>query len=184
MNTNSFNWEKTSQLSFIQIIIAFIIPSMIGFLGFRIVLPYFVNNGKPPILAYIWVGIVILLIFNIGAVFLIHRDAKKLNVSLWERMCMKKLSLKKWIYFILFGIVTFILVFSSQKVTLVFIDRLNLQIPDYMPFFLNPQINPATTDPAILSPDFVNQGSYFIIPLIAIFLLLNIFEFCFRSCQL
>lgn len=183
MTTNSFNWEKTSQLSYIQIIIAFIIPSMIGFFGFRIVLPYFVNNGTPPILAYIWVGIVILLIFNIGAIFLIHRDAKKLNVSLWERMCMKKLSLKKWIYFILFGIVTFILVFSSQKVTLAFINRLNLQIPDYMPFFLNPQINPATTDPAILSPGFAIQGSYFIIPFMAIFLLLNILteELYFRA---
>jgi len=183
MNTKSFYWEKTSQLSFLQIIIAFVIPSMIAFFGFRIVLPYYVNNGAPPILAYLWVGIIILLIFNIGAIFLIHSDAKKLSISLWKRMCMKKLSLKKWLIFILFGVITFILLAGSQKVTLAFIKGLNLQIPDYMPFFLNPQINPATTDPAILSSGLAIQGSYYIIPLMAIFLLLNILteELYFRA---
>jgi len=183
MNTNSFNWEKTSQLSFLQIIIAFIIPSMIAFFGFRIVLPYFVNSGAPPILAYLWIGIFILLVFNIGAIFLIHSDAKKLNIFLWERMCMKKLSLKKWMFFLLFGVFAFILLYSTQKVTLAFIYGLNLQIPNYMPFFLNPQINPETTAPSILSPGLAIQGSYFIIPLMAIFLLLNILteELYFRA---
>ena len=183
MNRNAFYWEKTHQLSIIQIIIAFIIPSFIGFIGFRIVLPTFVNSGVPQLLAYLWVGIIILSLFNIVAILLIRIDAKTLNVSIWERMCMKKLSFKKWIIFILFGVATLILLFSSQKITIAFIDGLNIKIPEYMPFFLNPLINPATTEPSILSPGLALQGSYYLIPLMAIFLLLNILteELYFRA---
>ena len=52
-----------------------------------------------------------------------------------------------------------------------------------MPFFLNPTINPENAAPAILSPGLPLQGSYFVIPLMAIFLLLNILteELYFRA---
>ncbi len=183
MKSKSFDWENTPQLSFIQVLIAFIIPSTLGFLGFRVILPLFVNRGTPPLLAYLWVGIFALFIFVLGAIFLMQREAKILNISLWTRMCMKKLSLRKWSLYIVLGITAFVLIIVSQKVTLAFINGLNLKIPDYMPFFLNPTINPETTDPTILSPGLQIQGSYFIIPLMAIFLLLNILteELYFRA---
>lgn len=183
MKINSFDWEETPQLSFIQVLIAFIIPSTVGFLGFRVILPTLVSNGTPALLAYLWVGIFALFIFVLGAIFLLQGEAKMLNISLWTRMCMKKLSLKKWIFFIFLGVASLVLIIASQKITLAFINGLNLQIPDYMPFFLNPQINPEITDSAILSPGLPIQGSYFIIPLMAIFLLLNILteELYFRA---
>ena len=63
------------------------------------------------------------------------------------------------------------------------IEGLRLQIPDYMPYFLNPTIDPKTAGQELLSPGLPIEGSYFLIPLMGLFLLLNIFteELYFRA---
>lgn len=55
-----------------------------------------------------------------------------------------------------------------------------------MPFFLDPAIDPATSDMAILSPGFPLHGRYELLPLLAITLLLNIAteELYFRAWML
>ena len=64
-----------------------------------------------------------------------------------------------------------------------FMKATGLTIPDYMPFFLNPLINPAEADQSVLSPGLPLKGQFVLIPLMAITLLLNIMaeEFYFRA---
>lgn len=183
MISTAFDWEKTSQLSIPQILIAFIIPSSIGFLAFRVVLPFLVESGSPPLLAYLWVGIAALLVFTIAAIFLLRREAVKLGISFWMRLCMKKVTLKQWGIYISLGLGAFFIMFASQKVTLALITGLSIEIPDYMPYFLNPTIDPLTAGEDVLSPGLPLVGSFFLIPLMAIFLLLNILteELYFRA---
>jgi membrane protease YdiL (CAAX protease family) len=49
-----------------------------------------------------------------------------------------------------------------------------LSIPDYMPFWLNPSIDPMNTDMEILSPHYALKGNYLVVGIMAICLLLNI----------
>jgi len=58
-----------------------------------------------------------------------------------------------------------------------------LSVPDYFPFFLNPAIDPINGDPSALTPGFILQGAYWLIPLILLTLLLNILteELYFRA---
>ena len=183
MKKSTFDWGMTTQLSILQMLIAFVIPSGIGYTGFRIILPALVNNGAPPLLAYLWVGIIALFIFVIAALFLLRREARMLGISLWMRMCMKRLSWRQWMLYIALGLGAFVLIFATQKITIAMINGFNLQIPDYMPFFQNPTINPETTDPAILSPGLPIRGNFVIIPIMSLFLLLNILteELYFRA---
>ena len=58
-----------------------------------------------------------------------------------------------------------------------------LSIPDYMPFWLNPSIDPMYTAPEILSPGYLLKGNYLVLVLMAVTLLLNILaeEIYFRG---
>ena len=64
-----------------------------------------------------------------------------------------------------------------------FMKITGISIPDYMPFFLDPTVNPMETAPELLTPGFVLKGSYFMIPLMAVTLFLNILteELYFRA---
>ena len=65
MNTNSFDWKKTSQMSVIQFLLAVFIPSGIAFIGFRVVLPVLVANGLPVLIAWPSVASVMLLLLSL-----------------------------------------------------------------------------------------------------------------------
>jgi membrane protease YdiL (CAAX protease family) len=182
----AFDWKKTPQMSMVQLLMAVFIPSAIAFIGFHVVLPILVANGLPAMIAWPSVASVMLLGLVIVAVFLLHKEAKTMGVSLWTRMCMKKLSFKEWGFYS--GIIILSLVASLIARGLIspFMNALHLSIPNYMPFFLNPAINPATTDMSILSPGLPLPGSYGLLPLIGIALLLNILteELYFRAWML
>ncbi|MDH5399687.1 MAG: CPBP family intramembrane metalloprotease [Cyclobacteriaceae bacterium] len=62
-------------------------------------------------------------------------------------------------------------------------ELLGLKVPQYYPFWLDPAIDISKTDTSLLSPGFKLEGAYFILPLIAMTLLLNILaeEFYFRA---
>jgi membrane protease YdiL (CAAX protease family) len=120
------------------------------------------------------------------AIYLLRSEAQQLGISIWERMCFIRLSWKKWGIAIGLLALSFVLAMVIQGVVPAFMDTFGLSVPDYLPFFLNPNINPATADPADLSPGFSLQGQYSVIILFALALFLNILteELYFRAWML
>ena len=183
---DTFDWKKTSQLSVTQLLLAVFLPSGFAFVGFRVVLPALVANGLPVLIAWPSVASLMLLVFVILAVFLLNRDAKTLDISLWTRMCMKKLSLKDWGLYIAIVILGLVASIAAQKLVPPFMDAFHLSIPSYMPFFLNPTIDTSTADMSVLSPGLPLNGQHGLLFLLGITLLLNILteELYFRAWML
>jgi len=186
MTHNKFEWEKSKQLSVVQFLLATFIPSAFAYVGFRVVLPNLVKNGAPVLVAWPAVASIMLFMFVLVAVFLLRSEAKQLGISLWERMCLKKISWKEWGISIGLLVLAFVLIMCIQAVIPAFMDALGLSVPDYMPFFLNPKINPAEADLADISPGFDLAGKYYLIILMAVTLFLNILteELYFRAWML
>jgi membrane protease YdiL (CAAX protease family) len=186
MNTDTFDWNKTSQLSIPQLLLAVFLPSGVAFVGFHFVLPSVVANGTPVLIAWPSIASVMLLGFVIVAIYLLNKEAKTLGISLWERMCMRKLSLKEWGIYIGLTLVGLVAAIASQGLVPPFMRAFGMSVPNYMPFFINPTINPATADMSVLSPGLPLQGAYNLLPLIGITLFLNILteELYFRAWML
>jgi len=186
MTHNKFEWKNTKQLSVGQFLLATFLPSGFAYVGFRVVLPNLVKDGTPVLVGWPAVASIMLFVFVLVAVFLLRSEAKQLGISLWERMCLKKLSWKEWGIAIGLLVLAFILVMGIQGVVPAFMDTLGLSVPDYMPFFLNPKNNPAEADLADLSPGFDLGGKYYLIILMAVTLFLNILteELYFRAWML
>jgi len=179
----SFEWNNTKQLTPIQILFAFFLPSSLAFFGFRFVLPWLVDNSYPKVLMWTTVATIMLLLLVILGIFFINSESKKLNISFSERLCLKKLTVKQWLIclgIMILGIALSVMVSSFIEP---FIRLTGLQIPDYMPYWLDPSINPMKTDMEILSPGYPLQGNYFFVAFFAIILLLNILaeEIYFRA---
>lgn len=183
---NKFEWGKSKQLSVVQFLLATFLPSGFAYIGFRVVLPKLVENGTPVLVGWPVIASIMLLVIVLLAIYLMRSEAQQLGISLWERMCFIRLSWKKWGIAIGLLVLAFVLAMAIQGVVPVFMDALGLSAPDYMPFFLNPKINPAEADPAILSPGFDLKGKYNIIILMAVTLFLNILseELYFRAWML
>ena len=186
MNTNTFDWEETPQMSITQFLLAFIIPSGAAFIGFHVILPALVANGLPSMIAWPVVASVMLAGLVIAAILLMNKEAKTLGISLWTRLCTKRLSIREWGFYIALMIAALAASLASQSLVVPFMNALHLTVPGYMPFFLNPAINPAATDMSILSPGLPLRGSYGLLPLFGITLLLNILteELYFRAWML
>ena len=183
MISNNFEWDKTKQFSAIQLLLAFAIPSIFAYIGFRIVLPILVGNGIPILFAWPSVASVMLLILVTAAIIFLKSEAKHLNISLVSRMCLKKISLKQWLGSLVILVVGIIMAALAANLVQPFINLTGLEIPNYMPFFLNPSINPMETDSSIISPGFPIKGQVILLPLMATTLVLNILaeELYFRS---
>ena len=184
MSDDTFNWQNTKQLSILQIILAFLIPSAIAFTGFRYILPKLVEGGIPSIIAWPAIASIMLFGFVLVAVFFLNKEAKELNISFRERACLQPLSLKQWkVNGWIFSLVLIFTIVISNKASIEFTHIPGLSVPDYFPFFLNPAIDPMNTDVALLTPGFILKGASWLIPLIAMTLFLNILteEFYFRA---
>ena len=184
MSDDTFNWQNTKQLSILQIILAFLIPSAIAFTGFRYVLPKLVEGGIPSIIAWPAIASIMLFGFVLVAVFFLNKEAKELNISFRERACLQPLSLKQWkVNGWIFSLVLIFTIVISNKASIEFTHIPGLSVPDYFPFFLNPAIDPMNTDVALLTPGFILKGASWLIPLIAMTLFLNILteEIYFRA---
>lgn len=186
MDSVNFIWNKTKQLSLVQLLLAFIIPSTIAFVGFRVVLPIFVNNGVAALIAWPIVASVMLLGLVIFSLHLIKQEANELNVSIWSRMCLKTLSVKQWVFYLIVLILGIAISGVAVKFVVPFMNVSGIKIPDYFPFFLNPTIDPMTADSSVLSPGFPLKGQWLLILLMAVALILNIAaeELYFRAWML
>lgn len=178
-----FSWIKLRQLSIVQVLLAFLIPSSIAFAGFRFILPWTVAQGFPKVLMWGVIASLLLLFFAAFGFYLIKREASENGISVWERLLLKKIGAKQWL--ICLGIMIAGLILSSIVTPLVGIlkDLPGLSIPDYMPFWLNPLIDPGNTDMEILSPGYPLKGNYLVVLIMAVCLLLNILaeEIYFRA---
>jgi len=183
MKLNIYDWDKTKQLSIPLLLLAFAIPSAIGYVGFRIVLPVLVEEGIPSILAWPLIASLMLFFLVILSLVLLQKEARHLNISLVSRMCLKKLSFREWLVYTAIIVAGLIVTILAQKLVLPFMQFSGLSVPDYMPFILNPNINPATADPATLSPGYPLNGQYVLLPVWGITLILNILaeELYFRA---
>jgi membrane protease YdiL (CAAX protease family) len=180
---SNFDWNKLKQLNVFQVLLAFFLPSGFAFFGFRIVLPYTVNHGYPKVLMWGVIASIMLLILVIIGFLLIKKEAKANNISIVERLLIKKLKGKQWLYCL--GIMIFGIILSSFVSPAVefFKELPGLSIPDYMPFWLNPSIDPMNSNMETLSPNYSLNGNYLVVIIMAICLLLNILaeEIYFRA---
>jgi membrane protease YdiL (CAAX protease family) len=179
----SFEWSNCRQLSIFKIVLAFLLPSSFAFFGFRFVLPFLVNSGYPKVLMWGLVASVMLLIFVIIGIFLNYSESKKLNISLFERLCIKKPTSKQWLLYLGIMLVGLILSLLVKPLIEPFMRITGLHIPDYMPFWLDTSINPMNTDVNVLSPGYPLKGNFIFLIVMAITLLLNILaeEIYFRA---
>lgn len=180
---SNFNWRNLKQLNVLQILLAFFLPSGFAFFGFRFILPWTVETGYPKVLMWGIIASVMLLIFVIVGFFLIKKEAKAIHISVVERLLIKKIGAKQWLICIGIMIIGLILSIVVKPSVEFFKELPGLSIPDYMPFWLNPSIDPMNTDMEILSPNYSLKGNYLVVVIMSICLLLNILaeEIYFRS---
>ncbi len=183
MKNNAFDWNKTNQFSIIQFLFAIFIPSGIAFAGFHWILPALVANGVPVMVAWPSVAAVMLLGFVVIAVFLLQKDARSLGITFWARACFRRLSAKEWAIYLGIAVLGIFAAMAAQGLILPMLDAVHFTVPSYMPFFLNPAVNPASADMSVLSPGLPLKGSFGLLPLIGIALILNILteELYFRA---
>lgn len=183
MTTRTFEWESSRQLSIVGLLLAFILPSAFAFFAFRVVLRLWVENDGAPIIAYLVVAAVALLVLTVLGVVLLRSEARQLGISFWARACFKKLSRREWLLYLGILLVGGLATVSLSGVLPAFMDALGLSVPDYYPFFLDPTIDAANTDMAVLSPGFDLRGAWGVLPLMAVVLTFNILaeELYFRA---
>jgi membrane protease YdiL (CAAX protease family) len=183
MSDDTFNWRNTKQLSILQIILAFLIPSTVAFTGFRVILPVLVEGGVPSIIAWPAVASIMLLGFVLVAIIFLNKEAKELNISFKERACLRSLSFKQWSVYVGIFFLGMVVTIILSKTSILFTHIPGLSVPDYFPFFLNPAIDPMNTESSLLTPGFVLKGAIWMIPFIALTLFLNILteELYFRA---
>ena len=110
-------------------------------------------------------------------------EAKAVNITIKKRLLIKKIGIKQWIICLGIMIVGLVLSVMVSPIVDFFKALPGLSIPDYMPFWLNPSIDPMNTDMDILSPDYPLKGNYVVLVIMSIALLLNILaeEIYFRG---
>ena len=186
MNLTSFRWETAPQLGVIQLLLATFIPSGIACIAFHVILPSIVRSGLPVLVAWSAVASMALLAFLVVAVGLLRTEARRLGVTLWSRMCLTNPPLRLWLLAAGVFAVVVILSWPVGLVVVPVMQVVGFNVPDYMPFFLNPEIDPLTTDMTVLSPDLPLRGRYALLPLVGVTLVLNILteELYFRAWML
>lgn len=186
MAASEFDWRKAPQLPLGYLLCATAIPSAIAYAGFHGALPFLLASGMPVVLAWPVVASIMLLGLICVALCLLRHEANALSVSLWERMCLKPLTGKQWCVYLCVLVLGLLASLAVQPLNLAFMQALSLSVPSYMPFFLNPAVDPKTVDAAVLLPGHPLCIKYLVLPLMAVTLLLNILaeEVYFRAWML
>ena len=150
---------------------------------FHFLLPVVVNRGIPVLIAYSIVATAGLSVIVLLAIYLLRREAHELSLSFATRACLLAVPGKQWLILAGLLVAMFVLIGGAQQLSILFIQNYNIQIPSYLPFFLNPTIDPMTADMSVLSPALNLRGAYFVIPLITVVISLNILaeELYFRA---
>ena len=180
---SSFDWHNVKQLTITQILLVVFIPSAFAFIGFRVVLPVLFKSGIPAIIAWPIVASAMLSVFLIVAIILLKKEANFLRISLFKRMLFKNIPIKKWTFCLLILILGGAVTMAFGNLSKLMTDIPGFSVPDYFPFFLNPEIDPANTAPTVLTPGISLEGAYWLLPLMAVTLFLNILteELYFRA---
>ncbi|MDD5058293.1 MAG: CPBP family intramembrane metalloprotease [Sideroxydans sp.] len=173
MQENKLDWSKTQQLSIPQILLAVFGPSAVAFTGFHLVLPRMVAAGTPPLIAWPLVAGVMLAILVALALALLVRDARQSGVSLKTRLCLNRVSGRQWILYVALALLVLAGSALIQPMLPAIWQSIGFQPPSYYPFFLR-GIDPAATPPDQLSPGLPLYHAYWMLPLMAIVLALNI----------
>ncbi|MGJ8527881.1 lysostaphin resistance A-like protein [Maritalea sp.] len=183
MTNTQFDWAKTRQLNWVQLVAAFGIPSAIAFTGFHAVLPLLHANGMPAIVAWPIVASVMLLGFTLAPLWLMNKEARELGINLRSRMCLKPLDRRQWLFASGILVVGLVVAGGTGGLNTVWSEFSGLSAPDHFPFFLDPTIDPISVLPSDLTPGFRLKGAYWLIGLMVVTLLLNILveELYFRA---
>lgn len=186
MTSNSFMWKDTPQLSIVGILLGFSLPSAGGFVFFHLILPALVDADLPVIVAYSLVAGAGLFIILAAGFLLMRREAASLGIPLTSRMAFQRMPRRRALIaggILLVGVV---LAAGALQLVVPLVDALRFTIPNYMPFFLNPGIDPFTAEMEVVSPGLDLDGAYFVLPLIGVVLIFNILaeEFYFRAWML
>ena len=186
MELNNFQWDKVKQLSITKMLLATFIPSFIAFLGFHLIAPRLVDSGMSKIYSWAFVANIMLSVLVLIGIFLLHKESKNLGISIFERMCFRKVPLKLWIIAGIVMILSLITVSGATQLIIPINKFVHFTIPNYTPFFLNQTINPAKVDFSVIDPNVMYKGNYFIVFIMAITLFLNILaeELYFRAWML
>ncbi|HPR31625.1 MAG TPA: hypothetical protein PLK12_06010, partial [Prolixibacteraceae bacterium] len=169
MKTDSgFNWGDLKQLNGLQILLAFFLPSAFAFFGFRFLLPLAVENGYPKVLMWGIIASLMLLLLVLIGFFLVAKEAKRANIPLAKRLLLKRIGGKQWLICLGIMIAGLILSYVVSPAVSFFKELPGLSIPDYMPFWLNPAIDPMNTDMEILSPHYPLKGNYLVLLIMAL----------------
>ena len=169
-----FDWNRTTQLTIPQILLATFAPSAVAFLGFHWILPRLVAGQSPVLIAWPAVASAMLAGFVLVAFFLVRRDARQVGVMFRQRLCLRWPSGREWVLSLGVFVLAIILAFGGGAFVPPLLKTVGFEIPSYMPFFLNPGINPMDADMEVISPGFPLGGRFELIPLIAVTLFLNI----------
>ena len=182
---SGFEWKRARQLTWVQVLIATFVPSGVAFFGFHYVGPQLIGGGMPAMTAWLSVAAVALSLFGLVAIVLLRREAKLLGISLKDRFTLRGLTGREWGKFLGILLVGLILTTLALFTVLPLIQAVGFTIPDYMPFFLNPAINPAD-DPSVVIPGIALKGNYGFLVFVVVVLLLNVFveEVYFRAWML
>lgn len=171
---NDFKWNNTDQFSVLGFLLATFIPSGVGFLGFRFILPRVVSQGTPILLGYGVIGSIMLGVFVVVAVLLLRKESKQLGSSFLQRALLIGLKRKEVLITVLLILGIMILTVLSKPLSLVFMNLIDFDVPSYLPFFLDPSINPATADPMVVSSGVELAGRWDIFGALALMIILNI----------
>lgn len=178
-----FDWSRVRQLSLPGVLLAFAVPSAIAFGGFHWLLPGLVAVGAPKLLAWCLVAAAMLLGLALTGLVLNAREAGVLGIRLSERLLLRRITGRQWLValgVLLGGLVLSLLV---QPVVVPLLQLFGAEIPDYLPFWLDPAVNPANAAPEALSPGYPLAGNVAFLAVIAVTLLLNVLaeELYFRA---
>lgn len=179
----TFDWNRTKQLSVSKLLLAVFIPSTIAFIGFHFVLPQVVNSGTPVLIAYGYTASTMLFTVFVVGILLSIKEAKELNITILTRLCFKNLDWKQTLIATLIAVIAILLSLLAGPLNKIVVNLFNINIPSYLPFFLNPTIDPLTADPMVISSGISLLGRWDILSLFFITIFLNILteEIYFRG---
>lgn len=182
MRDRSFDWAQSRQFNTGKILLAVFLPSGIGLAGFHVLLPYLVQQGMPPMLAWPLVAAVGLLGLVIVAILMLRREAMTMKISFLARACVTRVSKQRWLFYIALAFVVVVITGVLQPVLLGLWSWFDYQPPAYYPFFLR-GVDPSSASMDVISPGLPLSGQYWLLPLMAVVLLLNILaeELYFRA---
>jgi membrane protease YdiL (CAAX protease family) len=181
-----FDWERAPQLSLPGVLFATFAPSAVAFVGFHAVVPALVRGGVPVLVAWPAVATAILAPFSMVAIALLRREAVVLGLPLAARACLRIPDGRTWIFSLGGLVAIFALALPAAAAVGPLCRAVGFEIPTYLPFFLNPAIDPRTAPESILSPGLPLAGRFDVLALLAVTLFFNILteELYFRAWML